>query len=368
MRAKYAILVTLSGCLFWGMAVRCQAVDAKLLRDVDEVLGKGVLDRSDLRIIDRFMAEAVQDLVNSEDLSSTARTRTIILSRKSDQAQYAEQYSNSAYNHISEALKTASELTPEDLKFKVTVNLLILIDALEDVRLADLAMRKLNNESEVVRYWAVHAITNRHITEQLNAGGADNSRLAGRIVGELGKVVEAAAVETLALVAEFGGGVLIPEGENLLLQVADMRSKRYYDWEVKGELLDAKVLKLLCIKMYSGDQSKPEIARRFGQLFSYALQRYIKAGDRLSDVQKQRLRSVLAETEKTCLGMHLRIIQRTIRDAIVHDDLEALKNEHERLFGDQTSAGQLGEKLKVDYGKAFAALPNPPEGWQVNND
>jgi len=132
-------------------------------------------------------------------------------------------------------------------------------------------------------------------------------------------------------------------------------------------LLDATILELLYSKMTPVEISEPAIARRFGQLYSYVMQRYVKGQNYLSDGERQQLASVLVETEDKCIGKLL-IPQSVIRRAIEDDDYSALLLEHSRLLGDETRAGQLALKLNFDYGKtsdggkrtAPLALPEPP--------
>jgi hypothetical protein len=63
------------------------------------------------------------------------------------------------------------------------INLLILMDGLHDLGLADQAMAMLKNENMVIRYWAVHCLTNTEIITQLNA--ATNSNQASAIAAQL---------------------------------------------------------------------------------------------------------------------------------------------------------------------------------------
>ena len=70
-----------------------------------------------------------------------------------------------------------------------------LVDGLENLRLVDLAMNKLNDENEVVRYWAVHSITNPGITKQLNSTNAADLKLARNIIGRLTGLVDNGAPE-----------------------------------------------------------------------------------------------------------------------------------------------------------------------------
>jgi len=364
-----------------------EAVDT---RQIDAVLKKVVLNNDDLKIIDEFMGEAVRELVQTKNLSDIAKNRTVILIRQSEQGQYAQQFSESAHKHIYSGLQEASEfirqtdggLTPEGRKVVVTVNLLILIDELEDPRLADLAISKLTDKSMVVRYWAVHCITTPSIIKKLNSGGASNLELARSIATKLSKLVESSSPEIIALIAKFAANVEVQEAEDLLLQIADIRIKKYADWSVKYELLDDVILKSLTAKIaniasaYHGLPARDttakmavvqaDIASRFGQLYSYVIQRYIKSKSFLSDDQKYQLVSIMVETEDKCISKLLGRTQTGIKRAIETDDTIALLREHDKLLGCKTAAGQLPLKLEFEYGStggsqtAPVSLPEPP--------
>ena len=342
--------------------------------EIDKVRNKGVLDNGDLEIIDNFVADAVEELVRSRDFTSISKARSIILlrkgpSRQSAAAQYSEQFSESAYKHISEALEEAKQITPEEQRFKVILNLLILVDGLKYLRLADLSMEWLDDENSVIRYWAVHSVTNPGFMRQLNSSESSNTKLAERIIEKLKGLVDSSSPETLRLMAEFAASVEVPEGEDLLLDITDERISRYADWTVEFELLDGTILKLLDSKIPLGSSSNPAIARRFSQLYSYAIQRYVKGRDFLSATAKEQLASALVETEQTCIVRRLGEGQSKIKEAIEADDYESLLEEHNKLLGEATRAGQLPLKLNFDYGKAKdgerqispQSLPEPPE-------
>lgn len=341
---------------------------------VDVCCHKEVLEEECLQVIDDFVADALDELVKTEDFTSIAKIRTVILSRSSSskesaKAQYGEQFSESAYKYISKALEAAKELTPENNRFRIILNLLILVDSLEDLRLADLAIKWLNDENNAIRYWAVHSVTSSGIIKQLNSGGAANLELAERITKQLKELVESSSPEILALMAEFAAKVDIPQGEELLLQIANVRISRYADWTVEYELLDGDILKLLDSKIPSESMSKPDVARRFGQLYSYAIQRYVKGRDVLSDTQKNQLASVLVEIEISCISKRTKVAQSVLKNAVEQDDFPALLQEQSRLLGDETKVGQLPLKLNFDYGEkadgsrriAPFALPEPPK-------
>jgi len=371
MKGKRVIFAALAVSFVLVINSGSEAVDTG---QIDKVRSRGVLDSEDLEVIDNFVAEGVQELVRTRDFTSIAKVRAVVSSRNSSSrqsaaTQYAEQFSESSYKYISEAFEAADELTPESHKFKVILNLLILVDVLEDLRLAELAIERLDDENKAIRYWAVHCVTNFGIIGQLNSGEGANLRLAKRIADELKKLVENSGPEMLVLMAEFAAGVDVPQAEELLLQIADMRIKRYADWTVEYELLDGAILKLLDRKIPSGSPSKPAVGRRFGQLYSYVLQRYVKGRDFLGDAEKQQLASVLVETEILCISRRLGIAQSVIKKAVERDDYMALLQEHSRLLGDETRAGELLLRLSFDYGEkpdgsrriAPLALPAPPK-------
>jgi len=341
--------------------------DAVSTREIDQVLAKQVLSAQDLEVIDRFVGEAVAELVKTRDFTEVAKLRALIVSKRGQQAQYAQQFLESAHKHISLGLQKALTL-PEDRKVKVTVNLLILIDQLHDVRLADLSIGLLKSNNMMVRYWAVHSLTNAVIVNQLNAQGEAGMRLARLIAGQLKDIVASSSAEVLGLIARFGGAVDVGQGEELLLAIADERIKRYASWNVRYELLESVVLKLLSDKIVSGGGNKAALAQHFGQLYSCVIQRYIKGQERLNDTQKHHLASVIVEVENSCLGSLLGVPQTTMKRAVERGDLTLLWQEHVRILGDSSAAGQLSSKLQFTYGKDARGndrlgpflLPEPP--------
>ena len=376
MKGKRSIFAVLAAFLVVVASSASGVVDTS---EIDRVRNKGVLDSGDLQIIDKFVAEAVDELVETLDFTSIARARTVILSRKSSEttsaaAQYVEQFSESAHKYISQAFERVKTLRSQDRRLKTKLNLLILIDGLENLRLVDLAVKMLNDDSTVIRYWAVHSLTNPGIIKQLNSPESDDSELASEIAEQLKNAVEGVSAEALVLMAKFGAAVEIRAAEDLLVKIADTRISKYADWTVDYELVDAVILKSLCSKMSSETVGNVAIARRFGQLYSYAIQRYVKERDFLDAASKQQLASVLVEVEKSCVG-ELLVPQSVIKRAVEQDSYTELLQEHSRLLGDETIAGRLGLKLGFDYGQANdgsrriapLALPEPPKELIIDN-
>jgi hypothetical protein len=316
---------------------------------IEAVRNKQVLDDTDFKTIDDFVVKAVAEILITEDFSSISNTRAIIVansvSTQPNQTQFAEQFSKSAQKHISAALLKAESLTPADKSFKLVTNLLMLTDALADVRLADLALKYVDSKNEVIRYWAVHCVTNPEITEKLNSPKAiDNTR---QVIRRLDEIVATSSPDTLGLIASFAGSIKISEGESLLLKVADRRIASYADWTVEQELMDGRILQMLGDKMVSSSSGKEAAGKRFGQLLSYVFQRYIKGTDVLDAAQKGQLVSVLVDTEQSCLNKITGKTRFGIKKAIESGDINALQQEHNNLLGDETKAGELN----LNYGK-----------------
>lgn len=323
--------------------------------EIDKIRNKGVLDGDDLQIIDKFVDDAVKELIKTRDFTSAAGNRMAILTRRSSnmdsaKGQYEEQFYESARKYISQGLEKSSEITPPDRRTGVIINLLILVDSLENMGLSSLSLGMLESENIVVRYWAVHSLANPYMIKQLNSPGDENSKLAVTLVEKFKAMAAGCDHEALGLIVGFAGGVSTPESEDLLMQIADMRIGQYMDWTVENELVDSAVMRLLCNKMSSSNLGSSAIARRFAQLYSCAVQRYIKGREVLSAAQKHNLVSVMVDGEEF-IGKLLGAPQSIVKKALERDDLTILLQEHNRLLGDETKAGQLGSKLNYDYGK-----------------
>jgi len=341
-------------------------------RPIDEVREKQVLTNEDLQIIDDFLRDAIRDLLRTRDFTSVAKTRTIILNRRSTQTQYVRQFSESAYKYISSGLQQAEQLS-EERKFKVVLNLLILIDGLEDPRIVELAMERLDSENKAIRYWAVRSVTNPNLLGKFNPDSAEASLFISRVAERLKPLANSSGPEIVTLMAEFAAKSDIEQCEQLLLQIADTRIGMYADWTVEYALMDGAILKLLSKKITSSSplgasSARPAFARRFAQLYSYAIQRYIKGREVLSDVAKGQLASVLVETEDKCVSELLGVPQSTMKRAVERDDYSGLLQEHDRLLGGTSGVGQLLLNLKFDYGtnnggnrSAPLVLSEPPK-------
>jgi hypothetical protein len=360
MVAKILVFVVL--LLF--LPANLSAVDT---RKIAVVQNKDVLDSSDFGVIDDFVEEAVRELVEAKDFSDISKLRsdfvTNSISKKdSSSAQYRNQFTKSAVEHISGALKSSQSFAA-DRRFKVVLNLLIVIESLGDVQLSTLVLDKLDDNNAALRYWALKCFASPEVIRQLNDAG--NSSLSAQVISRIGKVVEKCDDALLILIANFASEIKEEQAMELLNRIADMRIKQYFGWQVEDELTDMVILKSLYDKIISG-QGGADSARRFAQLYSYVFQRYLKGTGKLSELHKQKLVTVMVEIEDKCISKLLGK-QTKIREAIGKKDNEALLREHDNLLGNANTEGKLPAKLNFVYRgpdgrESTAPLALPPPG------
>ena len=319
-------------------------------RDIDKVIKKEVLDQQDLAVIDRFVAAGIDELLNTKDFGSVGNLRNEIVARAhSSQAsadiQYNPQFISAAAKNLDRAFNDAKKMPDSNVRPKVMLNLMILLDSLNSPQLIDVALEMLDNENTAVRYWAVHAVTNSGITEQFNSGKA-SSAIASRVIDRLrSRIGSEKSPYIISQIAQFGTTLKVPKAQELLYSMADIRLKKYQTWTVDDILLDVTVLKLLADRTAGQDKAA---SWRFGQLFSYAMEYYLKSKGVLENLYRDQLASVLMQTEGDSFTK-LGIPQSGIRKAIEKKDEQALLAEYKTLFGDAAAPGKFTTTFNVSY-------------------
>lgn len=359
-RTFSAVLV---GGLVLTLLTICNAqVDS---RRIEEVAKKSVLTQEDFEIIDAFAADAIGRLVRTVDFTEVAKTRASIVGRQNSQAQYAQRFSDACLREIKAGFDYASnEITDPQRRLKVFANLLILINELNDPRLVDLSIGMISHEAVAVRYWAVRTATNPTVWEKLGQDQAAAAATSRKILDACNQAVETSSAEVLNLMAQFAGRYNTAPAGELLARIADVRIKAYAGWNVKYELVDTTILKLLSGRITAGGASNEQFARQFAQLYSYAIQRYIRGTQEnaLRGMSRNHLAAVLIETEEQCIGKLLGGTQTGVRRALEAGDMTALQAEHDRLLGGESQQGALPAKFGFNYGNSRTApqvLPMP---------
>lgn len=361
-------------CAFWaslvsGLVVILSTASQAQVdpRRIEEVVKKNVLTPQDMEVIDAFVAEEVGRLVRTTDFTEVAKSRAVIVSHQTTQAQYAQRFSEATLREIGKGFEyVAGEISDPERKVRVLTNLLILAGELNDPRLIDLGLRMIPQENNAVRYWALRVATNPTLWTKL-AQDQNAATLAAAIIDACSKVVETSSAESLFLMAQFASRYDTAPAQDLLGRIAEVRIKRYADWAVRYELVDTGILKFLSARITSGGTANPQLARQFAQLYSYAIQRYIRGikDNSLKELSASQLAAVLVETEQQCLSKLLSSPQTGITRAVEAGDMTALQAEHDRLLGSASQAGALPSKFNFTYGSAQEkrtaplALPEP---------
>ncbi|MBM4028615.1 MAG: hypothetical protein FJ280_24940 [Planctomycetes bacterium] len=368
MSVQRAFLAILVGGLVLTLVTDSRAqVDS---RRIEEVIKKDVLTQADMEIIDAFVSDAVGRLVRTTDFTEVAKTRAAIVSRQISQAQYAQRFSDAVHREIGKGFGYATdEILDPARRFKVFTNLLILAGELNDPQLVDLGLGLIGHENSTVRYWALRVATNPGVWDKISQDQSTAGPLARKIIDASRPVVPTSSPEVLHLMAQFAGRYDTTPTQDLLLDIADVRIQSYADWTVRYELVDTGILKLLSARLAAGGTAGQPLALRFCQLYSYAIQRYIRGlrDNRLRGLSTTHLASVLLETEQQCLGKLLGGPQAGIQRAVETGDLNALQAEHDRLLGSANQPGVLSARFSVTYGSAQdkrsapLALPDPPQ-------
>jgi hypothetical protein len=354
MRTRFGFFVLIFSLLLFLSSPAISAPDTEA---IDAVRNKEVLSEGDFAVIETFVAEAVTDLVKVRDLPEIAVIRLEIEQRKSSlqqssSKQYERQFYKSAYKHISEAFNRAMKVNQENRRFLVMTNLLVLVDQLDNLRITELVLRTLKSRNKVIQYLSVCCLADSRIIKELNKPA--NEKLASRITDKLQEIVDCNEYEIIGSIADFSAGVKTPGAKKLLVRVADDRIARYANFSVKNEISNCVLLKSLSRKMMSERSGSDEVGRRFAQLFSYVMQRYIldlEGKEQLSKLARPEIRSVLVEVEEKCIKRLLNSKQSLIKKALERSDSGMLTEEHNRLFGDGTRPGLIPQKYNFDYGQ-----------------
>jgi len=344
-----------------------EAVSTKQIDAVRQkaLLNKEVLEKADFEVIDAFWAEALAELLILDDFSEIVKVRSQIFSLRGnpEPSQYSVGFITSGQKHLTAAFDEVQNWETDQRKTWIERNLIILTAQLESGELLELGMRMIGHQNSTVRYWAVKALTNQGIVGQLNADASLLSEPADRIARQLETTAEKEThPEILSLIAAFAGQVNGTQAKQLLTKIVDLRTIAYENWTVKYELMDATLLRSLGNEILSqaSRQNKAANSRRFAQLYSYAMQRFILGANVLSDVSKQQLASVLVEVEQSVLDRLLGRPQSSIKKAVEkiltrrtddQKDYSSLQAEHESLLGTASRKGDLPDALNFDYGK-----------------
>lgn len=344
-------------------------------RSIDSILKSatasgGAISSSDGRVIEAYVSMSMEEMINAESFSEIASIRREVELRSIEKrpSQYSLAFSGAIEKSINPFLREVESFPSAQKQTQLIINLMILVAEVESMELADFCISMLDHENIAVRYWAVKGLSNDGIARQLKVDVTGDKELVGRIISAFAKRVnDDTAVEILDQMVQFADGMDTAAADSLLNQIADVRIKAYSEWTVKYELMDGGLLKALAGNMktpVSKDGKENAAAgRRFGQLYSYMIHRYILGFDSFNEKNLRQLASIIADVELKSISK-LVGSQNDIKRIVSGNSarsLELLGIEHDKLLGSETKVGRLCYELGFDYGTAGGKAITAPK-------
>ncbi|MEN6384759.1 MAG: hypothetical protein ABFD79_06140 [Phycisphaerales bacterium] len=319
---------------------------------IDAVRNKEAIAESDITIIEDFINEAFNELLNKSDFSDIGALRNTIVSRSvastsSGKILYDSKFLTAFQPKFSDALQKVSAITDINRKNILTTNLLILAYDMGKIEISKSALNYLQDENVMTRYWAANNFSSNALITALNAGSeSDRKEIAGKI---LKAVQNEKLSDILTIYAQFASAIKDNAGNNILTSIAQKRIDLYLAWNVQDEMSEDTILKAMAERIKTDTDSTKIMGRYFSSLFSVVVQRYIQGQGTLKDTDKNELVTVIIQGDK--------YVQNFIPDwngnfkRALDKDLSSLLAESNGLFGSAAGSGKMLTTLGFDYGK-----------------
>lgn len=324
---------------------------------IDVVRAKEMLADTDTAIIEEFLSAALDEFYAKTDFSDIASLRAVIISKstsefESGQIQYGPRFLSAAQKQITQTLEKASKLPDSLRKQLLTMNLLILISDMGNLEISKIALDYIQTPDVMVRYWAVHCLTNSSILRQLNTAGSEQTtRLASQFVQNLQTAVKSeSSGDILILAAQFAADLKTPAANELLMQISQKRAELYLNWQVNDETVECFILKSLSDRLQTDPDNTKIAAKEFAVLYSLVIQRYVLGIETLPAWNLGNLVSVIVQSEKY-ITRFISDWPSSFKRAIEKGGTAGLLAEHDAFFGSASMAGRLPTTAGFDYGK-----------------
>jgi len=344
-------------CVLPVYAVNTNEIEALRQR----VLQSGTeLSAADTAVISRFWSAALDQMLLSANTQDMVDVRWQLEAQKGNEylSYYATAYIAEAAKDIQAAFQNSQRIENPQQRTNAERNLMILTANLASPKLAPIAIGRIGDPDEVIRYWAVKAITQPAVIEQLTKQEVTRDpQTAEAILNALKeRILNEPLTEIQKMMIDFAAAFNHPAARQILLSLAEQRLKAYRQWTVQDELAEAKLLTALgTIAMLHQDADvKKTFGKAFAELYAAVFQRYMKGADRLSAEQTEQLAAVIAEIDQTVVNKTMGIQTTVVRTLQRRGPLDS---DYEMLFGNRQLAGELGLRFKFDYGKDASGKP-----------
>ena len=311
------------------------------------------LSDSDHAIVDRFWRISLDAMLLSEESAQVVSIRRQIEQQKGAHPDggYAETYFDVGRRHLTTAFTTVANWQDSPRKTLMERNLMILTAQLRGLPLVELGLDRLDDPDDIVRYWAVRAVTDTAIAQQLSSTEAGVADLAAKLFEALSdRAVQEPDLEILRNVVRFAAMFNRNEARQILLTLADRRIQAYMDWDVENEQFDVVLLKVMgqIVLADRESEARASMARRFAELLSMVFQRYLYEPSPLTEARRNALLTVIAEVDSQVLT---RIMEGQTGIVRALQRRSGLDREYETLFGSELRPGELATRLGFNFGR-----------------
>lgn len=364
MKKPCSFFLCLIFCISIAYSADTSEIEALRFRSVS---AGTTLSESEMSVIKKFWTTSLDQMLLSESSQQMVEIRRQLEKQKGNEhlSYYATAYITQARESVQAAFENSQRF--ENLQHRVLVqrNLMILTGNLHSPQLAPLALTHLNSEDDVIRYWAVKAVTQPSVIQQLTTDVTRDEDMTEMILTALkDTIVPELQPEITEMVVNFCMAFNHPTAREILMSIKDQRIKAYQNWNVNDALPDARLL--MALGSIAMDQSDAEIKRNFGrafaELFALVMQRYLVGMETLPEGELEQMLTVIAKVDQEILDPVMGI-RTGILQALRTKNITAVKREYEVLLGDRMRLGQLADTFKFDYGKDSTGKPitAPPE-------
>lgn len=368
---KHTVLLLYAACLAGLCAGAVPTDRISALRDRLSATGAELTD-SDRATIDDFWRTALDTMLLSDGSAQIVTIRRQIQQQKGSEplSFFATGYVQVGRGHLETAFESVAQWEASSRKALMQRNLMILTAQLESPLLATFGLERLADPDDVVRYWAVRAVTAPGIVTQITDPAISDEVLKERILEALAERVEdEPSLDILRNIVAFSAMISHDTSRQILLDAMQRRVEAYKSWQVDNETFDAILLRYvgqLVLNEPQG-QTRTALARGFAELLAMVFQRYMYEPSPLTDEQRSALVGVIAEVDSQILNRVMG--QQTPFIRILQRGGDGMDREYQAYFGSEVGPGHLATRLNFNYGRTDAGqpinspprLPAPPE-------
>ncbi len=311
------------------------------------------LSPAQVQIFEKFWRSAIDALLLSQDSEEQAGLINQLVQEKGGEnlSFYASSYIDTGKKHLQAAFDAIQHWDLADRRLAMERKLMVLIARLQNIGLVPFALDRLKNPDAVVRYWAVKALADPEMIKQISSDLVD-ADLKSKISKAMAESAENETnLAVLRVAVDFTLAVSDASGRDLLLKLAEKRTRAYMDWSVTDEWFDTHLLNGIGQTIVSGQPSdeRVKLSRAFAQLYSCVIQRHLKGQEILPASSKNALITVIAEVEYTTIAKLIPGWQMNLKRALERNT--GLDREAETLLGAASRPGDLSLRLNFNYGK-----------------